>query len=309
MSAAEATGNTKRTISHVADWPYIISHWDDLLANSSDIIIRTLRLGIPNKYRGKVWELLTNSEKAKSEASFTYKDVCALECPSDRIIDCDVPRTFPSWMSEPTENILSSLKRVLTAYANTDPELGYTQGMNFIAAMFLLYQDEETAFWSFYSMMHLSSIPHRTFFTTNFPKLHIEKEMIDTIIDEKFPYLSQCLKERHLDSTLFAPQWLMVCFLNAGFDLQLSAFIFDQFLAYGVAPLVSFGLTILDLHQNILQEQGFEELLVVLSNIGNSPEMKFREKVNLTWNKYHINSKQYTKRLKQVLEKQKNQLT
>lgn len=37
---------------------------------------------------------------------------------------------------------------MLRAYFALDPDLGYTQGMNFIAAMLLMnIQDEEDSFW------------------------------------------------------------------------------------------------------------------------------------------------------------------
>ena len=39
------------------------------------------------------------------------------------------------------------LRRVLRAYSFYDEEVGYCQGMNFIAAMFITYMSEEEAFW------------------------------------------------------------------------------------------------------------------------------------------------------------------
>jgi Rab-GTPase-TBC domain len=41
----------------------------------------------------------------------------------------------------------SKLRRVLKAYSTYDREIGYCQGMNFIAAMFLTLVSEEQAFW------------------------------------------------------------------------------------------------------------------------------------------------------------------
>lgn len=291
--------------SHIGDWSYIISNWDQLRKNSREVIIRSLRIGIPEKYRGRVWALLTDAEKAKSEADFKYSDVRNKQSQSDRIISLDVPRTFPSWIASPTPKMLRQLKRILTAYANTDIELGYTQGMNFIAAMFLLYQDEETAFWSFYSMMHLSSIPHRDFFRTDFPKLRLTQIVIDKLISERFPFFSKYLRDREMDSTFFAPQWVMICFLNAGFDKDLSTFIFDQFLAYGVAPLISFGLAILELHKKYFTAKEIDNFIFVLSNPGRSPNMTYKEKVNLAWNKHFIKTSLYNKMLKEaVIEKE-----
>lgn len=44
------------------------------------------------------------------------------------------------------------LRRVLRAYANYDEEVGYCQGMGFIAGMFLTYMPEEEAFWQLVGM-------------------------------------------------------------------------------------------------------------------------------------------------------------
>jgi hypothetical protein len=49
--------------------------------------------------------------------------------------------------SNPTPGGQAALRRVLRAYSYYDPEVGYCQGMNFIAGMFLTIMSEEEAFW------------------------------------------------------------------------------------------------------------------------------------------------------------------
>lgn len=293
-------------IENIGNWKYMIKNWENLLSTQRKVIIRSLRLGIPDKYRGKVWALLTGAEKAKSEASFQYKDMSKESSSSIRQIDVDIYRTYPSWSLQTPDRLIKALRRVLNAYAWTDSEIGYTQGMNFIVALFLLYQDEETAFWSFYSLMHLSSLPHRLFFMNNFPKLHLLVKLIDMMIEEKFPKVSAALKGRKFDSTLFGPQWFMICFLAAGFDLEMTSFIFDEFLAFGVAPLVSFGLAIIQIHQDIIETEGFEHFLKYLTNPGSSPRMKSIVKVNIAWNDNWMTSKQYESRMRIIKGKYRN---
>jgi hypothetical protein len=46
-----------------------------------------------------------------------------------------------------TQSGQAALRRVLRAYSYYDPEVGYCQGMNFIAGMFLTVMNEEEAFW------------------------------------------------------------------------------------------------------------------------------------------------------------------
>jgi len=46
-------------------------------------------------------------------------------------------------------------KNILYAYANIDPKLGYSQGMNFIVYVLLKnINDEEKVFWCLYDIMY-----------------------------------------------------------------------------------------------------------------------------------------------------------
>lgn len=53
-------------------------------------------------------------------------------------IDKDLDRTFPG--TEQFNNVAGQqqLRRVLRAYAAYDPDVGYCQGMNFLAALLLM---------------------------------------------------------------------------------------------------------------------------------------------------------------------------
>ncbi|EAY05006.1 TBC domain containing protein [Trichomonas vaginalis G3] len=297
--------NKSRDLTHLRDWKYIIQNWDTLMKESRSLIIRSLRLGVPTKYRGDVWALLTNQKVVKSKANFTYEQIDKVNSNSSHIISLDVPRTMPSWTNDTSQKFRDELSRILNAYANVDPELGYTQGMNFIASMFLIYQPEEQAFWSFYSLMFQSSLPHRLFFIQDFPKLNLLKALVTRLIHENFPDIYEALEERRLDCTLFTPMWLMVCFLSGNFGLELSTFIFEQFLAFGVPPLLSFGLGILEIHKNVLKEKGFEDLLHVLTNPGSSPLMNDKQAVNAAWDKMWITTRRYHQLLKEIIEEEK----
>ena len=59
-----------------------------------------------------------------------------------------------------TQSGQAALRRVLRAYSYYDPEVGYCQGMNFIAGMFLTLMTEEEAFWLLVCKYFLSSCKH-----------------------------------------------------------------------------------------------------------------------------------------------------
>ena len=66
------------------------------------------------------------------------------------MIEKDLHRTYGV---ETKHRRLAPLRRVLLAYICREPDIGYTQGMNFMAAMLLRFLGEEDAFWTFVALM------------------------------------------------------------------------------------------------------------------------------------------------------------
>ncbi|KAG8461857.1 hypothetical protein KFE25_013876 [Diacronema lutheri] len=71
-------------------------------------------------------------------------------------IEKDLNRTFAGMSSVriPEEEGMAALRRLLSAFAAAEPQIGYTQSMNFVAAMLLLLMDEERAFWVLRAMIN-----------------------------------------------------------------------------------------------------------------------------------------------------------
>jgi hypothetical protein len=57
----------------------------------------------------------------------------------------------------------SSLRRLLRCYAALDPDVGYCQGMGFIAGLFLTYMVEDHAFYTFYAVLQVKKKPFLLF--------------------------------------------------------------------------------------------------------------------------------------------------
>ncbi|OHS94409.1 ecotropic viral integration site [Tritrichomonas foetus] len=216
-------------MSNVGEWKFVIENWDNLLKNDKKTIIRTLRIGIPDKYRKIVWSLLTESKKVKEKTDFSFNYMLELPSSSEDIINCDVPRTF-SMDVKNRDSRMVSLKDVLIAYSNADPGIGYVQGMNFVAGMFVCYQDTETAFWSFYSLMQRS---HRDLFVDQFKHLRELGVVITHALERKLPKVHQKFEELEISPLLYSPIWFNSCFIPAELDQELTLFLFDEYLAFG----------------------------------------------------------------------------
>lgn len=61
-------------------------------------------------------------------------------------ISKDPPTREVSYTREETA-LIKSLRRVLTAFAHYQPQIGYCQSLNFLVGLLLLFMDEERSFW------------------------------------------------------------------------------------------------------------------------------------------------------------------
>ncbi|CAJ2630711.1 unnamed protein product [Trifolium pratense] len=113
---------------------------------------KLIRKGIPPVLRPKVWFSLSGAAKKKSTVPHSYYDdlTKAVEgkvTPATGQIDLDLPRTFPGhpWLDTPEGH--AALRRVLVAYSFRDSDVGYCQGLNYVAALLVLVmKTEEGAF-------------------------------------------------------------------------------------------------------------------------------------------------------------------
>ena len=76
------------------------------------------------------------------------------QSPSEKIINLDIPRTFPNEPFFKEERNRDKLKNILTAFVRRNTSIGYTQGFNCIVGKLLLVVgDEEEVFWIFTQMI------------------------------------------------------------------------------------------------------------------------------------------------------------
>ncbi|KAF5866339.1 hypothetical protein ETB97_012505 [Aspergillus alliaceus] len=148
----------------------------------SNKIKRLVRKGIPSEYRGAAWFFYAGGYEHLNRNPGLYDQLVkqAMETPSNddkEHIERDLHRTFPDnihFKPESTDGIgisvassgssnlkhgsvtvetqmIQSLRRVLYAFALHNPQVGYTQSLNFITGLLLLFLPEEKAFW----MLHI----------------------------------------------------------------------------------------------------------------------------------------------------------
>lgn len=92
---------------------------------------RLVQVGLPNKLRGEIWETLSGSLYLRFNNPGEYhkilKENAGRATTSIDDIEKDLHRSLLEYSAYQSEEGISTLRRVLTAYSFRNPELGYCQ--------------------------------------------------------------------------------------------------------------------------------------------------------------------------------------
>lgn len=247
-------------------WLKMIQEWNQL-SNSTlpPKLEKRIRKGIPDSLRGEVWRRLLGIPKILIEQKGKYDQMLELglkHSKDRRQIDLDVNRTYRNHIMFRDRYSMKQcmLFRILVAYSIYNSEIGYCQGMSQVAALFLMYMDEEDSFWCLSTLMSDDRHAMHGFFIPGFPKLRRFSAHHDRIIKKLLPKVGKRFKEFGIDSTLYTLKWYFQCFLDkVPFDLALR--LWDNFIYYGEIILVTMSYTMLRLHKKTILKKNLEELI------------------------------------------------
>lgn len=232
--------------------------------------------GVPDCLRTKVWGSLLETRGlyvAQPELKLAdgemfaslYLKVSGFE----RQIDLDIERTLRDHVLFKIRYSQAqiSLFKILVAYSNLDPEVGYCQGMSTIAAFLLLYFDEAGAFEAFVKVMARDDL--RLMYRTGFPLLFEYFWIQERLMKKFLPALWTHLERHTITTSIYATKWYLTLFLS--FPTRLAARIWDLLLFYGLDILPLTALALLKLHEKRICTLGFEETMQFLGRIADAP--------------------------------------
>jgi hypothetical protein len=148
-----------------------------------------------------------------------------------RLIEVDVPRTFFS-----TELFLkhgpyyNHLTTVLALFATHTPEIGYVQGMSYLAGMLLFYCDAMTTYICF------SNLINNDFFISLF-KMDVDRilahiKVFDLLFHFNLPQTAKRFGELGISHEQYLLDWFMTMFSKA-LSIEIASRVWDNYLIYG----------------------------------------------------------------------------
>jgi len=206
---------------------------------------KLIRVGLPNRLRGEIWELSSGSFYTrlrnpnlypKTLAKFTGQESLAID-----EIEKDLNRSLPEYAAYQDDRGIGRLRRVLTAYSWTNEEVGYCQAMNIVVAAILIYTSEAQAFFL------LSALCDRLvpgYYSKDMYGTLLDQKVFENLVEKTMPVLWEHLVKSDVNLSVVSLPWFLSLYINS-MPLVFAFRVLDVFFLEGPKVLFQIGLAIL----------------------------------------------------------------
>ena len=274
----------------------VLPRWHtDQIRKRSKKVQKLIEKGLPQEVRPLAWTEVVGNELALTRAMFEKELKASHDAaPTARVragralIETDLERTFSSMgglFSDPDSAWKESLRQVLEAFLHYRPELGYVQGMSFLAAVLLMHTDaggghadgKADAFPAFCCLANLlRPQPTRvlqTLLRLDGPKMDILFAFWEKQFEESLPALHAHFIDVGVMPQLYLIEWIFTLFAKS-LPQEPVAWIWDQVLLLGDQRIFQVALGILKLLESkFLGMAELDEISAVLKDLMGSPTL------------------------------------
>ncbi|KJZ75943.1 Putative GTPase-activating protein [Hirsutella minnesotensis 3608] len=206
---------------------------------------KLIRVGLPNRLRGEIWELTSGSLYLRLEKPTLYTDTLAKFEGQESLaideIEKDLNRSLPEYPGFQNEEGIGRLRRVLTAYSWVNPDVGYCQAMNIVVAALLIYISESQAFFL------LSALCDRLvpgYYSTTMYGTLLDQKVFESLVERTMPILWEHLVKSDVQLSVVSLPWFLSLYINS-MPLIFAFRVLDVFFVEGPKVLFQVGLAIL----------------------------------------------------------------
>ncbi|KAG6865573.1 hypothetical protein C0991_001332 [Blastosporella zonata] len=245
-----------REASKIKLWAtYLRAHGRNLTLLRYPQCTRLVQVGLPNRLRGEMWETLSGSMYLRFSNPGFYEDLLKKNegrtSTSTEDIEKDLHRSLPEYAGYQSEEGIGALRRVLQAYSFKNPELGYCQAMNILAAAILIYMSEEQAFWL------LEVLCDRLLPGYYAPSMHgtlLDQRVFESLVQRTLPIIHEHFQKVDVQLSVASLPWFLSLYINS-MPMIFAFRIVDCFFCMGPKVLfqVGFVSSILMAHQMLIR--------------------------------------------------------
>uniref|UniRef100_A0A8C6CCD0 TBC1 domain family member 4 n=2 Tax=Monodon monoceros TaxID=40151 RepID=A0A8C6CCD0_MONMO len=269
----------------------VLITWDKKLLNcrtkircDMEDIHTSLKEGVPKSRRGEIWQFLALQYRLRHRLpnkqqppDTSYKELLKQLTVQQHAILVDLGRTFPThpYFSAQLGAGQLSLFNLLKAYSLLDKEVGYCQGISFVAGVLLLHMSEEQAFEMLKFLMY--DLGFRKQYRPDMMSLQIQMYQLSRLLHDYHRGLYNHLEENEISPSLYAAPWFLTLFASQ-FPLGFVARVFDIIFLQGTEVIFKVALSLLSNQEALIMEcENFENIVEFLKSTlpdMNSSEME-----------------------------------
>ncbi|KAL0809340.1 hypothetical protein ABMA28_011547 [Loxostege sticticalis] len=241
--------------------------WDQLLSRDVSrpmarvdrhMLTQAVIQGVPRMSRGAVWYFLAEQAAFRSPPPDVktfpnyhtpYRALLSGLTKHQHAILIDLGRTFPkhSYFASALGPGQLALYNILKAYSLLDPDVGYCQGLSFVAGVLLLHMEEAEAFVLLRHLMFRRGL--RKQYLPDMSALQVQLYQLSRLLRDHEPELHAKLESLDISPALYAAPWMLTLFTSQ-FPLGFVVRVFDMIFLESLDVVFSVSLALLSAHKD-----------------------------------------------------------
>uniref|UniRef100_A0A7S4PGE2 Rab-GAP TBC domain-containing protein n=2 Tax=Guillardia theta TaxID=55529 RepID=A0A7S4PGE2_GUITH len=175
---------------------------------------------------------------------------------------------MPKDADPPPDSLIPSLRRVLRAYARRNKQVGYCQGLNFIAGLMLLFLREDQAFWLLCVL--IEDILPGDYYAQDLSGCNVDLRVFRDMLSKRLPKLWKHFQEAGLGVEFFCLEWFIAIYAKT-LPTETMLRVWDSIFLEGYKIIFRIGLGILELYEKqLLCITEPHELFAAMQDLGKS---------------------------------------
>lgn len=246
---------------------YFQDQGKNLTIVKNHMFYKLIRVGVPNRLRGELWEVCSGSLYSRFANPGEYKRLLeANEGKDSRAIEeieKDLNRSLPEYAAYQEKEGIQRLRNVLTAYSWKNPDVGYCQAMNILVAALLIFMTEEQAFWCLVSICdnYIPGYYSKTMYGTL-----LDQRVFESFVEQKMPLMWEHITSHDIQLSVVSLPWFLSLFFTS-MPLPYAFRIMDILLVNGPKTFFQVALAVLKINgEDLLEVDDDGMFIAILKN-------------------------------------------